>query len=548
MRLLFLTFLMVTGNFLYAQLSGSIENNSALYIDDANIKLDPAEATSRFRSNNYLRLDYTFKKFTAGIQAEAYQQRALLNYSPKLKNAGLGTYYLNYKNDSIGLDITAGHFYEEFGSGLALRTWEDRQLGIANSIVGGRVKYSPVNAVSVTALYGRQRNGINFDVTNGSILGLNADAEFSSLFRFKNFTWGAGGSFVNRKNKNDLPGLPSSVYVTSVRSNVIIRKFSASLEYAFKSKDALVEFGNIRPELLFDGDAYLLNLGYAGDGFGINTTFRRLENFSFYSERNLERNVFNEGLLHYVPSLTRHYNYSLNNIYVYPAQANLSFDPGRNKAGEIGGQADLYYTFKKETPLGGKYGTTVSVNYAQWHGLGGRYIAAERKYKADKLGFGNKYYRDASIEIRKKWNLKWTLLLVVQNQYYNARFVEETAGEVNATTVALENIIRLQKTRSLKFQLQHQWAKGGFENWAAAQAEYYFNSKISLFAYDLYNYGNPEQGNRLHYYSAGANYKKNNFRLQVAYGRQRGGLICVGGVCRFVPQSAGLSFSLYKGI
>lgn len=548
MRRLFFIFFVLPSSCLYAQLSGSIENNSALYIDDAKIKLDPAEASRRFRSNNYLRLDYAVGKFTAGIQAEAYQSRALLNYSPRLNGAGLGTYYLNYKNDSIGLDITAGHFYEEFGSGLALRSWEDRQLGIANSIVGGRVKYSPVKAVSLTALYGRQRNGVNFDLTNGTILGFNAETDLASLFGIKNFFWSAGGSYVSRKNNDDILGLPSSVFVTSARTNVTIKKFSASIEYTFKSKDALVEFGNLRPEFLFDGDAYLLNLSYASNGFGVNTSFRRLENSSFYSQRNLERNVYNEGLLHYVPSLTRHYNYSLNNIYVYPSQANLSFDPGRNKAGEIGGQVDLYYTFKKGTPIGGKYGTTISVNYAQWHGLSGRYIAAERKYKADKLGFGEKYYRDASLEIRKKWNLNWTLLFVLQNQYYNARFIEETVGEVDATTVAVENILKFKKSRSLKFQVQHQWAKGGFKEWAAAQAEFYFNSKFSLFAYDLYNYGNIERSNRLHYYSAGLNYKKNTFRFQVAYGRQRGGLICVGGVCRFVPQSAGLSFTLYRGI
>ncbi len=289
-----------------AQLSGSIESNSAIYVDDAKIKLDPLEASNRFRSNNYFRLDYSAKKFSAGLQAEAYQTKALLNYSPQLKNEGLAAFYLNYKNDSAGLDITAGHFFEEFGSGLALRTWEDRQLGIANSIFGARIKYQPVKSISFTTLYGRQRNGLNLNGTDGKIFAVNSDIDLASLFGIKKILLGAGGSFVNRKTDDDLAGLPSSVYITSARANLKTKKFSVDIEYAFKSKDALVEFGNVRPEFLFDGDAYLLNISYSNNGLGISSSFRRLENFSFYSQRNLERNVLTKEcsiMCHHLPGI-----------------------------------------------------------------------------------------------------------------------------------------------------------------------------------------------------------------------------------------------------
>jgi len=116
----------------------------------------------------------------------------------------------------------------------------------------------------------------------------------------------------------------------------------------------LLEFSNGRPDWQFAGDAYLLNLGYAKNGFGVTANFRRLENFGFYSQRRSAGNVYNEAVLNYVPALTKQYDYSLTNIYVYAAQPNLSFEPNRNKAGEIGGQIGLFYQFKKETPLGGK--------------------------------------------------------------------------------------------------------------------------------------------------------------------------------------------------
>ena len=408
MRITFFTCLLLFSICCKGQLNGSFESNAAWYIDDDKIKLDAIEAKNRLRSNSYFRLDYKLKNFTAGAQLEAYQSKALLNYSSNFKEINLGTYFLNYKNDSIGLEITAGHFYEQFGSGLVLRTWEDRQLGVANSIMGGRIKYSPLEALNFTALYGRQRNGSGFNFTDGTLLGLNADIQLSSLLKIKKVIFGTGFSYVNRKYDEADRRLSKNNFLASARADFKWKNFTADFEYAFKSKDALVEFGNVRPELQFDGDAYLLNLGYSKKGFGFNANIRRLENFGFYSQRNLAGNAFNEGGLNYLPALTKQFDYSLTNIYVYNAQPNISFDPGRNKAGELGGQIDFFYNFKKESLVGGKYGTNVIINFSQWHGLAGKYIAAERKYKADKFNVGEKYYRDASLEIRKKWNPRWS--------------------------------------------------------------------------------------------------------------------------------------------
>ena len=42
----------------------------------------------------------------------------------------------------------------------------------------------------------------------------------------------------------------------------------------------------------------------------------------------------------------------------------------------------------------------------------------------------------------------------------------------------------------------------------------------------------------------GGSYSIGRTRLSANYGRQRGGLICVGGVCRYVPESNGYNLSL----
>ncbi|WP_338105760.1 DUF6029 family protein [Psychroserpens algicola] len=82
------------------------------------------------------------------------------------------------------------------------------------------------------------------------------------------------------------------------------------------------------------------------------------------------------------------------------------------------------------------------------------------------------------------------------------------------------------------------------EDWAGGTIEYNFNSRLSIYANDIWNYGNPDEDNQIHYYTFGGSYTKGATRVMASYGRQRGGLVCVGGICRFVPENTGFSLSL----
>ena len=61
---------------------------------------------------------------------------------------------------------------------------------------------------------------------------------------------------------------------------------------------------------------------------------------------------------------------------------------------------------------------------------------------------------------------------------------------------------------------------------------------------DEYNYGNPVSDKQIHYYNLSMGYSQGTNRISVRYGRQREGLLCVGGVCRYVPASTGLTITL----
>ena len=115
--------------------SGGFESNAQWYLNDKGLKDIDGNSTVHppepLRSNSYLFVNYSRKKWVAGIQGEAYEQNALLNMNPKYNGTNVATYFVQYKGEKV--DVTAGYYYEQFGSGLLFRTWEDRALGI-NSV------------------------------------------------------------------------------------------------------------------------------------------------------------------------------------------------------------------------------------------------------------------------------------------------------------------------------------------------------------------------------------------------------------------------------
>jgi hypothetical protein len=552
-RTLVLLVALLLTTFIFAQNNQSfsigVESNSQYYIDDE--YTDHGEIVgkfneeNRFRSNNYIKLDYGIKDFSFGLQLEAYAPQALLNYSPNFDSQiNIGTYFASYSRKKWG--VTLGYFYEQFGSGLLLRTWEDRQLGINNSIRGAKLTFKPSEKIAITALFGNQRVG--FKVSDGKIAGLDSNFDISSLFSNEDTSLQLGLSYLGRCEPvvTNNPDFNKLTHAASGRIQFVKGNFYADIESVLKDKDAYVKDGLIKDDKLFYGNAFLLNMGYSKKGFGLTGTFRRLENMIAFSDRDAAGNTYNEQVLNYLPSLTKQHDYSLSNIYVYQSQAGLSFNP-LLKAGEIGGQIDIYYKLKRKTVLGGKYGTKLAFNFSNWNGLGAKYNTEYERVQVGLLDFGKRYYTDINFEIRKKVSKKLSGIAMFSNLYYNKQYIEETSsdgGEVRANIVVTEATYKLASKKSVRIEAQHLWTKDDKQNWMAGTAEFNLNSHFSIYAADMYNYGNEHQNERNHFYNFGGSYTKNKSRFALSYGRQRGGLFCVGGVCRIVPAATGFSFSL----
>ncbi|WP_338350967.1 DUF6029 family protein [Nonlabens tegetincola] len=519
--------------------SGGLESNSQWYQDDDGI-LNGVAPQDQFRSNNYLKLQYTQGKFTVGAQYELYQPSPLLGYFEGFEGNGIATYFATFKHKD--LEITAGNFYDQFGSGLIFRTWEDHTLGIDNSIRGIRVNYAFNDYLEATGFIGNQRTG--FELSEGTVQGINSEFDLGELLNTETGI-NIGASYVGRYQVNTSadPDFPSTVNAYSMRGDLYFDKFNLQAEYVYKEPDAVIVGGTPLLGNYFDGRALLLNLGYSIPGLGINTTLRATENMGFFSDREQAGNPFLNQTINFVPGYTKQSSYMVRNIYVYNPQVFLN--PDEEEAGEIGGQLDVVHTAKPGSLFGFKYGTTYSLNYSNWAGLDSSFDVPNNDYDASLFSRGKKYFEEFSFQLNTKFSKALSAKFTAAQTYYNAKNIEggnllDGQSELNGTAFVADLLYDLGKGRSVRFDAQHLSADADRGNWAAATLEYAFNTSLSLYVADLYNYEDTE----IHYYSVGGSYTKGRTRVALNYGRQRGGLICVGGVCRFVPENTGLTLNL----
>ena len=104
--------------------------------------------------NAFGNLIYTRGDFSAGMRYESYLD-PILGYPGRFRGSGVGYRYASYAKENF--EVTLGNFYEQFGSGLLLRAYEERQLGIDNALDGFRLILRPANGVTIKGLIGKQR-------------------------------------------------------------------------------------------------------------------------------------------------------------------------------------------------------------------------------------------------------------------------------------------------------------------------------------------------------------------------------------------------------
>lgn len=485
--------------------------------------------------NGFANLIYTNGPFNAGIRYESYLN-ALQGFDPNYRGNGIPFRYANYNNN--GLDVTIGNFYEQFGSGLIFRSYEERGLGVDNAMDGFRLKYNPYNGIYIKGLIGKQR--LFFSEGPGIVRGVDGEIMLNELretWQDKKFKLIVGVSFVSKYQKDEDPTyiLPENVGAWASRASMSYGKFSLTGEYAYKINDPSFMNGYIYKP----GDAQFISASFTQKGLGITLSAKRIDNMDFRSDRN---ETGNNLMINYLPALTRQHTYNLAaTLYPYASQT----------VGEIGYQADIVYTIKKGTLLGGKYGTTININYSNFYALDtvnlNDMATTRHKYKASYYSFGKPvYFSDFNIELNKKFSNKFKMNVMYMNLVYNMDVVLGLAGKgtVYADIAVIDLSYKLNTKHTIRTELQSLTTKQDQGNWATGLIEYTYSPHWFIAIMDQYNYGNQIPDLRIHYITGTIGYTWKANRIMATYGRQRAGIFCVGGVCRFVPASNGLTVTI----
>jgi Family of unknown function (DUF6029) len=525
------------------QLHGNFQVLWQKYNEDSLIGAIVPEAKSAM--NAFGNLTYTNGDFSAGIRFEHYLN-SILGFPGKFKGTGIGSRYARYKKGIV--DITVGNFYEQFGSGMSLRTYWEPNLGIDNALDGVRIILSPIKGINIKTVYGHQRFDFDSKIINaaGLVRGIDGEIFINDLIKGwdeRKTKITLGGSFVSKYQSGEtiekdsmVFDLPNNVGTSGARLGIIRNKFQINGEYVSKINDPNADNNFIYKK----GKAIFVNTSFSTKGFGINFNAKFVDNMAFRSDRNA---LLFDVPINFLPAITRQHTYNLAaTLYPYATVLN----------GEAGISGEVFYTFKKESKLGGKYGTSIGGNFAAVNnldtttlrGIDGSFYG----YKTNSFGFGKKkYVRDFNVDLRKKITKDLNIALTYYYLEFDTRATpvsQDFKGLVFADIAVVEVGYKIKPKQSIRMELQTLFTKQDKGNWATGVFEYTFSPHWTFGVIDQYNFGNPNEDKRIHYLYGTAGYIDGSTRVSLGYGKRRQGIFCIGGVCRTVPASNGIEVTI----
>jgi hypothetical protein len=564
-------------------ISGDFSFNGMYYISDSLI--DAKAVDSKVRANAWLNLNYTNGGFSTGARYEFYLFPLIDFEDIHYKGQGITNFFADYKNDFI--QVTGGYFYEQFGQGLTLRAFEDRNLGIDNSILGGRVRVTPWKGIQLKGVWGIQRHNFNFDYSkrNDQMRGIDAELALADMIpklADNGVTLTIGGSLVSRfekaedkmftifvdsskyadfYHKNDeflIPtdnanifkgnavisadNIPQNVASWATRLNFGIKGFRLEGEFASKVNDP-----NLSNEYIYkNGQALFMSASYSMKGLGVSASLLRADNMDFRSQRNAAP-AYAALSANYIPAINRQYSYQLLGNYSYASQPN----------GQIGAQGQVNYQIPRRTKIGGRYGTDITVNYARFHDIQKTMapisdtigtVNGTEGYTSKFFAFGDKLlYQDIGFDISRRLDKRWKLMLMYNYINYNMD-LQGKSGMLNGNHFGYELTCKINDIHALRFENQYLIVpkendleakdKG---SWIFALLEYSISPQWFITLSDQWHVGNEK---KMHYPNAAVAFVYNTTRIALNFGKTRAGILCVGGVCRTVPASFGLGLSV----
>ena len=507
--------------------------------------------------NAFANILYNQGNFSAGVRYESYLN-AVLGFPGRFKGSGVGYRFGRYQDNERGIDVTIGNFYDQFGSGLVFRSYEERNLGIDNAMDGFRLILKPIEGVQAKFIYGKQRFDFDDGLINGPgvIRAVDVEGDLNAMissWEERPLKVTVGASFVSKFQPGSsfnvdslVLAMPQNVGSWSYRLNAVRKGWTAGVEYAGKINDPSADNGFTYR----NGEAFLATLGYSQKGLGVLLTAKMIDNMSYRSDRDLR--LFDLPI-NYIPAVTQQHTYNLA-ATLYPYATVIT--------GETSASAEIFYTIPKGSKLGGKYGTKLSASFSAANSLDTTHYASNQVesviygYERNSWGPGEELFvRDYNFSASRKLNKKWKAKYTFYHFDFNTLTTPVTTdykGIVNANIHVLETQWKVKPKQSLRTEFQGLWVGEDVDHpgdlqdkghWATVLAEYTWSPHWFASILDQYNFGNNDPNQRIHYVYGSAGYINGPHRLSVGYGKRREGIFCIGGVCRAVPASNGFEIT-----
>ncbi|MCC6815143.1 MAG: hypothetical protein IT267_01880 [Saprospiraceae bacterium] len=510
---------------------GGFQTNGNLFLRDSLIGAYniPQYDKQIFGSDSWINLNMSYSGFNLALRYDIFNNSNLLNPNSSYTAHGLGRWLLSKEIEK--LEISAGYIYDQIGSGIIFRSFEERAQLLDNALLGFSLKYNIHNDWSIKAFGGKQKN--LFSTYNSFIKGINLNG-FYKKSDSSSWSIAPGLGFVNRTFGDEIVNhlaqisgsyLPVDQFVPSYNTNAATfyntfyyKKFSWYLETSIKLDDiyydpnALRTLANNKTNLgkfrKGSGHVYYTSFGFSGNKLGITAEAKRTDGFDFRAEPNL---ALNRGLVSYIPPMARVNTYRLTAYYT-PATQFLS---------EGAFQIDIKYGLNDHW--------TFAINYSD---------IKDKDFK-------KQFYREIHAEVFYKEPDQYQLTFGIQRQEFNQELYFGKGGEptVKTFTPFAEFLYDFSSTHSLRIETQYMFNKQDIGSWIYFLAEYGISPHWLFEISDMYNTV-PHKGKSLNYPTAGIVYTSGNNRYGLRFVKQVQGIVCSGGICRLEPAFSGLRASI----
>ncbi len=506
-------------------LSGNLTSNVNFYNRDSSINAmgNPLYNNLMSGGETWMSLRYNNNGFTATLRADAFHNSNLYNPGEPITGYGIGAWTLSKEMDNM--TITAGYIYDQIGSGILFRAYEDRGLLIDNALVGIHLKYKIDDHINLKMFTGQQKNVKTFARYEPVIKGLNVEGDYQLGNVHINPGFGALNRTMDQESMNAIVAKINSyelkdrfvptynTYAFTFYNTLTAGDFSWYAEGAYKTAEAIK--GAILDDKLVnnEGSVFYSTLGYAKKGIAINLNAKRTENFVLRTSPN---EILNRGMMNWQPVVAR----------MRPQRLLARYTPASQDISEMAIGGDVLISPNDNLDI--------TLNYTDIKTL-------------DNTALYNEIYGEFNYRGVDNWQFQLGLQLLKYNQ--SLYQVKPNVPTVNAVTPFTEIVYKINDKQSIRTEWEYMSTEQDFGSWAFGLVEFTIAPKWSFAVSDMYitslNKENPAGvTSQNHFYNFFTSFTKGANRFTLAYVKQVEGINCTGGVCRYEPAFSGLKFSV----